>query len=58
MKLHKITGFRAEWFSVSSNITSTFRTIGMLKTFVKQNCDSNKTFKNVRDILLYQTSFI
>lgn len=55
MKLHKITGFRTEWFSVSSNITSTFRIIGMLKTFAEQNFDSNKTFKNVRDILLYPT---
>jgi hypothetical protein len=42
--MNKITEFYTEWFSVCPNITSKFRTIATLESFLKQNNDSNKTF--------------
>jgi hypothetical protein len=58
MTFHKITEFYTEWFSVYSNITSKFRTIAKFKNCVKQNNDSNKTYRYVHDLLLYQSSFV
>jgi hypothetical protein len=58
MALHKITEFYTEWFSVYPNITSKFRTIAIFKNCVKQNNDSNKTYRYVHDLLLYQSSFV
>jgi hypothetical protein len=58
MILHKITEFYTEWFSVYHNITSTIRTIAIIKNWVKQNNDSNKTYRYVQDLLLYQSSFV
>jgi hypothetical protein len=58
MTLHKITEFYTEWFSVYPNITSKYRTIVIFENCVKQNNYSNKTCRYVRDILLYQSSFI
>jgi hypothetical protein len=58
MTLHKITEFYTEWFSVHPNITSKFRTITIFKNYVKQNNDSNKTYRYVSDLLLHQSSFI
>jgi hypothetical protein len=58
MTLHKITEFYAEWFSVYPNITSKFRTIAIFKNCVKQNNDSNKTYRYVHDLLLHQSSFV
>jgi hypothetical protein len=58
MTLHRITEFYTEWFSVYPNITSRFRTIAMFKNCVKQNIDSNKTYRYVHDILLHQISFV
>jgi hypothetical protein len=58
MTLHKITEFYTEWFSVYHNITSKFRTIAIFKNCVKQNNDSNKTYKYFHDLLLYQSSFV
>jgi hypothetical protein len=55
---HKITEFNTEWFSVYPNITSKFRTIATLKNCVKQNNDSNTTYRYVHDLLLYQSSFV
>jgi hypothetical protein len=42
MTLHNIKKFYIQWFNVRPNITSTFRTIAIFKTFVKQNKNSNK----------------
>jgi hypothetical protein len=53
MTLHKITEFYTEWFSVCLKLTSKFRTIAIFKNCVKQNNDSNKTYRYVHDILLY-----
>jgi hypothetical protein len=58
MTLHKITEFYTEWFTVYPNITSEFRTIAIFKNYVKQNNDSNKTYRYVHDLLLYQSSFV
>jgi hypothetical protein len=58
MTLHKITEFYTEWYSVCPNITSKFRTIAIFKNYVKQNNDSNKTYRHVHDLLLYQSSFV
>jgi hypothetical protein len=58
MTLHKITEFYAEWFSVYPNIPSKFRNITMFKNCVKQNNDSNKIYRYVHDLLLYQSSFV
>jgi hypothetical protein len=58
MTLHKITEFYTEWFSVYPNITSKFRTIAIFKNCVKQKNDSNKTYRCVHDLLLYQSSFV
>jgi hypothetical protein len=58
MTLHKITEFYIEWFSVYPNITSKFRTITVFKNCVKKNNDSNKTYRYVHDLLLYQSSFV
>jgi hypothetical protein len=55
MALHKITEFYAEWFNVYPNITSKFRTIAIFKSCVKQNNYSNKTYRYVHDLLLYQS---
>jgi hypothetical protein len=55
MTLHKITEFYTEWFSVYPNITSEFRTVVIFKNCVKQNNDSNKTYRYVHDLLLYQS---
>jgi hypothetical protein len=53
MTFHKITEFYTEWFSGYPNITLKFRTIAILKNCVKQNNDSNKTYRYVHDLLLY-----
>jgi hypothetical protein len=45
MTLHKITEFYTELFSVYPTITSKFRTIAIFKNCVKQNNDSNKTYR-------------
>jgi hypothetical protein len=59
MTLHKITEFYTELFSVYHNTTSKFRTIAIFnKNCVKQNNDSNKTYRYVHDLLLYQSSFV
>jgi hypothetical protein len=58
MTLHKITELYTEWFSVYHNISSKFRTIVIFKNYVKQNNDSNKTYRYVYDLLLYQSSFV
>jgi hypothetical protein len=58
MALHKITEFYAEWFSVYPNINSKFRTIVIFKNCVKQNNDSNKTYRYVHDLLLSHSSFV
>jgi hypothetical protein len=58
MTLHKITEFYTEWFSVYPNITSEFRIIAIFKNFVKQNNDSNKTYRYDHDLLLSQSSFV
>jgi hypothetical protein len=58
MTLHKITEFYTELFSVYPNITSKFRTIAIFKNCVKQNNDTNKTYRYVDDLLLYQSSFV
>jgi hypothetical protein len=58
MALHKITELYTEWFSVYPNITSKFRTIAIFKNCVKQNNDSNKTYRYVYDLLQYQSSFV
>jgi hypothetical protein len=58
MTLHKITEFYTELFNVYHNITSKFRTIAIFKNCVKQNSDSNKTYRYVYGLLLYQSSFV
>jgi hypothetical protein len=58
MTLHKITEFYTELFSVYHNITSEFHTIAIFKNWVKQNNDSDKTYRYVHDLLLYQSSFV
>jgi hypothetical protein len=58
MTLHKIKEFYTELFSVYHNIISKFRTIAIFKNFVEQNNDSNKTYRYVHDLLLYQSSFV
>jgi hypothetical protein len=59
MTLYKITEFCTEWFSVYHNITSKFRTIAIFnKNCVKQNNDSNQSYRYVHDLLLYQSSFV
>jgi hypothetical protein len=58
MTMHKITEFYTELFSVYPNITSKVRTIAIFKNCVKQNNDSNKTYRYVQDRLLYQSSFV
>jgi hypothetical protein len=58
MTLHKITEFYTELFSVYHNITLKFRTIPIFENYVKQNNDSNKTYRHVHDLLLYQSSFV
>jgi hypothetical protein len=58
MTLHKITKFYTEWFSVFPNITSKFRTIAIFKNCVKQNNDSNKTYRYVHDLLQNQSSLV
>jgi hypothetical protein len=58
MTLHNITEFYTELFSVYHNITSKFCTIAIFKNYVKQNNDSNKTYRYVHDFLLYQSAFV
>jgi hypothetical protein len=58
MTFQKITEFYTELFSVYHNITSKFRSIAIFKNYVKQNNDSNKTYRYVHDLLLYQSSFV
>jgi hypothetical protein len=58
MTLHKIKEVYTEGFSVYPNITSKFRTLAIFKNCVKQNNDSNKTYRYVHDILLCQSSFV
>jgi hypothetical protein len=58
MTLHKITEFYTQLFSVYPNITSKFRTIAIFKNCIKQNNDSNKTYRYVLDLLLFQSSFV
>jgi hypothetical protein len=57
MTLHKIAEFYTELFSVYHNITSKFRTIAIFKNCVKQNNDSNLTYRDVHDLLQHQSSF-
>jgi hypothetical protein len=57
MTLYKIAELYTEWFSVYSNITSKVRTIAIFKNYVKQNNDSNKTYRYIHDLLLYWSSF-
>jgi hypothetical protein len=52
MILHKITEFYTVFFSVYHNITSKSRTIPTFKNCIKQNNDSNKTYRYARDLLL------
>jgi hypothetical protein len=58
MTLHKITKFYTEWFNVYTNVASKFRTIVIFKNCVRQNNDSNKTYRYVHNLLLYQSSFV
>jgi hypothetical protein len=58
MTLHKITEFYTELFSVYPNIISKFRTIVIFENCVKQINDSNKTYRYVHDLSLYQSSFV
>jgi hypothetical protein len=58
MTLHKITEFYTEFFRVYYSITSKFRAIAIFKNCVKQNNDSNKTYRYVHYLLLFQSSFI
>jgi hypothetical protein len=58
MTLHKITEFYAQLFSVYHNITSKFRTIAIFRNCIKQNNDSNKTYRYVHDLLQNQSSFV
>jgi hypothetical protein len=51
MALHKIKQLYAERFIVCRNKSSEFRTIVVFKTFVKQNNNSNKTFRYVNNLL-------
>jgi hypothetical protein len=43
MKLHTLTEFTTEWFSIYPRINSTFGTIAIFKSFAKENNDSDKT---------------
>jgi hypothetical protein len=58
MTLQKITEFYTEWFNFYPNIISKFRTIAIFENWVKQNNDSDKTYRYVHDLLLYQSSFV
>jgi hypothetical protein len=58
MTLHEITELYTEWFSVYPNVSSKFRTIAIFKNCVKQNSDSNKTYRYVHDLLLYKSAFV
>jgi hypothetical protein len=59
MTLHKITEFYTELLSVYPNTTSKFRTIAIFnKNCVKQDNDSNTTYRYVHDLLLYQSSSV
>jgi hypothetical protein len=55
---HKITEFYTQRFRVYPKITSKFRTVAIFKNCVKQNNDSNKTYRHIHDLLLYQSSFV
>jgi hypothetical protein len=55
MNLHKITEFYTEWFSIYPSVTTKLRTTAMFKSFVRQNNDSNKTYMNAHNLLMYQT---
>jgi hypothetical protein len=57
MTLHKITEFYTV-FSVYHDITSKIRTIVIFKNSDKQNNNSNKTYRYVHDLVLYQSSFV
>jgi hypothetical protein len=57
MTVQEITEFYAEWFSTCTNIHSKFRAIAIFEGFVNQNNGSNKTWRHVHDLLLYQPSF-
>jgi hypothetical protein len=58
MALQKITEFYTELFSVYHNITSKVHTIAIFKNCVKQNNDSNKTYRYVCDLFQNQSSFV
>jgi hypothetical protein len=58
LTLHKITHFCTEWLSVCPSITEKFCIITIFQSYVKQNNDSNKTFRYDHDLLLYQTLFV
>jgi hypothetical protein len=58
MTMHKTTEFYTEWFNICPNITSTFPTIAVLESFVKQHNGSYITRRYVHNILLYHTSFV
>jgi hypothetical protein len=58
MTLHKITEFYTEWFSVYPNIISKVRTMAIFKNCVKQNNNSNKTYRYVHDLLQNQSAFV
>jgi hypothetical protein len=56
--LHKITELWTEWFSDCSKINSKFNTIARFKSPVKENDDSNKTYRYAHDLSLSTNSFI
>jgi hypothetical protein len=58
MTLYKITEFYTEWFSVYLNTTSEFRTIVIFKKLRQTKNDSNKTYRYVHDLFLYQSLFV
>jgi hypothetical protein len=58
MTLHKITEFYTECFSVYPNTISKFLTIAIFKNCIKQNNDSDETYRYIHDLLLYRSSFV
>jgi hypothetical protein len=56
MTLNKVKEFYTEWFNVSSNITSKFRTITIFKSFVKEPNKSNRLkYVDTTFIIVYCT---
>jgi hypothetical protein len=58
MTLNIITEFFIGWFSIYPNITLKYHTRSILKSFVKQNNDSNKAWRYFCEVLLYRSSFV